>query len=137
MAAVIDTGAEKSCVSSEIFQKYIWFKQLHRVNYKVLSATKAVCNIRGSVQLNIAIEKEKVEWQFLIIDDLQFDFILGVDFLSHTDAQIRLQKDCLNFTMLNEIEVEILWNAKHDNTERQELRKGELLSVENRMLSTA
>lgn len=41
--------------------------------------------------------------------------ILGMDFLNHTDAQIKLWNDSVKFTALNEIkEIEIQWQAKYE-----------------------
>lgn len=53
--ARIDTGPEKSCVSSESFQKYFRFKRFNKVNFKMLSATNEVWRRRGALQLHVEI----------------------------------------------------------------------------------
>ncbi|GFS56866.1 uncharacterized protein TNCV_2660951 [Trichonephila clavipes] len=80
--ALWDTGAEKSFISEETYQKYFFDKQEKKPSTQVITAQGATCRNMGVVELNIRIRDFEKPWLFHVLADLEYPCILGIDFIS-------------------------------------------------------
>ncbi|GFT07866.1 uncharacterized protein TNCV_1214431 [Trichonephila clavipes] len=76
-----DTGAEKSFISEETYQKYFFYKQVKKSSTQVITAQRAKCRNMGVVELNIRIRDFEKPWLFHVLADLEYPCILGIDFI--------------------------------------------------------
>ncbi|GFY36564.1 uncharacterized protein TNCV_27691 [Trichonephila clavipes] len=76
-----DTGAEKSFISEETYQKYFFYKQVKKSSTQVITAQGAKCRNMGVVELNIRIRVFEKPWLFHELADLEYPCILGTDFI--------------------------------------------------------
>ncbi|GFV28722.1 uncharacterized protein TNCV_3986721 [Trichonephila clavipes] len=81
MKALWDTGAEKSFISEETYQKYFFYKQVKKSSTQVITAQGANCRNMGVVELNIRIRDFKKPWLFHVLANLEYPCILGIDFI--------------------------------------------------------
>ncbi|GFX64133.1 uncharacterized protein TNCV_2090311 [Trichonephila clavipes] len=79
--ALWDTGAEKSFISEETYQKYFFYKQVKKSSTQVITAQGAKCRNMGVVELNIRIRDFEKPWLFHVLADLEYPCILGIDFI--------------------------------------------------------
>ncbi|GFW85317.1 uncharacterized protein TNCV_3250541 [Trichonephila clavipes] len=79
--ALWDTGAEKSFISEETYQKYFFYKQVKKSSTQVITAQGAKCRNMGVVKLNIRIRDFEKSWLFHVLADLEYPCILGIDFI--------------------------------------------------------
>jgi hypothetical protein len=90
--ALVDSGAEKSCISEEFLKRW-------RMKPEPLSPDESTClysanmseiRKRGTVELNVAIQGLVIPFRFYVLQGLSYHCIIGIDFL--TDAQATI--DC-------------------------------------------
>ncbi|GFY33418.1 uncharacterized protein TNCV_2226881 [Trichonephila clavipes] len=79
--ALWDTGAEKSFISEETYQKYFFYKQVKKSSTQVITTQRAKCRNMGVVELNIRILDFENPWLFHVLADLEYPCILGIDFI--------------------------------------------------------
>ncbi|GFW52036.1 hypothetical protein TNCV_2819051 [Trichonephila clavipes] len=79
--ALWDTGAEKSFISEETYQKYFFYNQVKKSSTQVITAQGANCRNMGVVELNIRIRDFKKPWLFHVLANLEYPCILGIDFI--------------------------------------------------------
>ncbi|GFU11589.1 retrovirus-related Pol polyprotein from transposon opus [Trichonephila clavipes] len=79
--ALWDTGAEKSFISKETYQKYFFYKQVKKSSTQVITAQGAKCQNIGVVELNIRIREFERPWLFHVLANLEYPCILGIDFI--------------------------------------------------------
>ncbi|GFY11958.1 uncharacterized protein TNCV_4974581 [Trichonephila clavipes] len=80
--ALWDTGAEKSFISEETYQKYFFFyKQVKKSSTRVITAQGAKCRNMGVMELNIRIRDFEKPWLFHVLADLEYPCIPGIDFI--------------------------------------------------------
>ncbi|GFX99484.1 uncharacterized protein TNCV_3039591 [Trichonephila clavipes] len=79
--ALWDSGAEKSFISKETYQKYFFHKQVKKSSTQVITAQGAKCRNMGIVELNIRIRDFEKPWLFHVLPDLEYPCILGIDFI--------------------------------------------------------
>ncbi|GFV62011.1 retrovirus-related Pol polyprotein from transposon 297 [Trichonephila clavipes] len=82
--ALWDTGAEKSFISEETYQKYFFYKQVKKSSTQVITAQGAKCRNMGVVELNIRIRDFEKPWLFHMLADLEYPCILGIDFIGRS-----------------------------------------------------
>ncbi|GFS54023.1 retrovirus-related Pol polyprotein from transposon 297 [Trichonephila clavipes] len=82
--ALWDTGAEKSFISEETYQKYFFYKQVKKSSTQVITAQGAKCRNMGVVELNIRIRDFEKPWLFHVLADLEYPCILGIDFIGRS-----------------------------------------------------
>ncbi|GFX14444.1 uncharacterized protein TNCV_1616271 [Trichonephila clavipes] len=80
--ALLDTGAEKSFISEETYQKYFFYKSVKKSCTQVITALGAKCQNIGIVELNIRMMEFEKLWLFHVLADLEYPCILGIDFIS-------------------------------------------------------
>ncbi|GFV02987.1 retrovirus-related Pol polyprotein from transposon 297 [Trichonephila clavipes] len=76
-----DTGAEKSFISEEVYSKYFSYRPRQKTKDRVVTAQGAPCSHLGWVELQIRIREFQKPWEFHILDNMQYQCILGVDFM--------------------------------------------------------
>ncbi|GFX31560.1 uncharacterized protein TNCV_688081 [Trichonephila clavipes] len=65
--ALWDTGAEKSFISEETYQKYFFYKQVKKSSTQVITAQGAKCRNMGVVELNIRLREFEKPWLFHVL----------------------------------------------------------------------
>jgi len=87
---MVDSGAFKSCISFDSAQRMrLRIAPLRKNDPKRLSAADGhtlVCV--GTIDLTLTIQGLKIPQTFLVVKDLNFKVILGLDFLNATCANI-------------------------------------------------
>ncbi|GFX51259.1 retrovirus-related Pol polyprotein from transposon 297 [Trichonephila clavipes] len=78
--ALWDTGAEKSFITEETYQKYFFYKQVKKSSTQVITEQGTKCRNMGVVELNIRIRHFEKPWLFHVLADLEYPCILGIDF---------------------------------------------------------
>ncbi|GFV90268.1 retrovirus-related Pol polyprotein from transposon opus [Trichonephila clavipes] len=76
-----DTGAEKSFISEEVYRKYFSYGPRQKTKDRVVTAQGAPCSHLGRVELQIRIREFQKPWEFHILDNMQYQCILGIDFM--------------------------------------------------------
>ncbi|GFV80801.1 uncharacterized protein TNCV_1901161 [Trichonephila clavipes] len=93
--ALWDTGAEKSFISEETYQKYFFYKQVKKSSTQVITAQGAKCRNMGVVELNIRIRDFKKPWLFHVLADLEYPCVLGIDFIGGSKIILDLDRKSL------------------------------------------
>ncbi|GFU34471.1 transposon Tf2-9 polyprotein [Trichonephila clavipes] len=81
ITALWDTGAEKSFTSEEVYRKYFSYRPRQKTKDRVVTVQGAPCSHLGQVELQIRIKEFQKPWEFPILDDMQYQCILGIDFM--------------------------------------------------------
>ncbi|GFW73730.1 retrovirus-related Pol polyprotein from transposon 297 [Trichonephila clavipes] len=81
ITALWDTGAEKSFISEEVYRNYFSYRPRQKTKDRVVTAQGAPCNHLGRVELQIRIREFQKPWEFHILDNMQYQCILGIDFM--------------------------------------------------------
>ncbi|KFM63797.1 Retrovirus-related Pol polyprotein from transposon 297, partial [Stegodyphus mimosarum] len=98
--ALLDTGAQGSCLAEEFFKKHFRRYRLHSVEgMKVVAAQGKTCQCMGKIELYIKIGEEQKKIMFLVVKNLQASVILGTDFFAAVDAKIDFENSTLQVTM--------------------------------------
>ncbi|GFY08427.1 uncharacterized protein TNCV_1358321 [Trichonephila clavipes] len=93
--ALWDTGAEKSFISEETYQKYFFYKQVKKSSTRVITAQGAKCRNMGVVELNIRIRYFEKPWLFHVLADLEYPCILGIDFIGGSKIILNFDRNSL------------------------------------------
>ncbi|GFX11226.1 uncharacterized protein TNCV_1893671 [Trichonephila clavipes] len=75
------TGAEKSFISEKVYRNYFSYRPRQKTKDRVVTAQGAPCNHLGRVELQIRIREFQKPWEFHILDNMQYQCILGIDFM--------------------------------------------------------
>lgn len=101
--ALIDTGASCSLLSGKLYQKLLsrrGFKgttPIHKFeNRKLLAADSSPMRVTASVETEVKINGLVIPFDFLVIDSLSYDCLLGMDFLKFTNAVIDIRSSTLS-----------------------------------------
>ncbi|GFU01505.1 uncharacterized protein TNCV_3123701 [Trichonephila clavipes] len=81
ITALWDTGAEKSFISREIYRRYFSYLPRQTTKDRVVTAQEAPCCHLGRVELQIRIRDFQKTWEFHILDNMQYQCILGIDIM--------------------------------------------------------
>ncbi|GFT67941.1 transposon Tf2-6 polyprotein [Trichonephila clavipes] len=81
ITALWDTGAEKSFISEEVYRNYFSYRPRQKTKDRVVTAQGAPCSHLGRVELQIKIREFQKPWEFHILDNMQYQCILGIDFM--------------------------------------------------------
>ena len=101
--ALIDTGAFYSCVSLSFVKRlrlesHITPVSKHR---RLFTADGKPMHVLGTVNLTLDIQDFEIPVTFCVLPRLQFDVILGVQFLTQTKANIDME--CQTLTFYNDL----------------------------------
>ena len=115
--AMVDSGAFKSCISLDCTQRMrLRISPLRKNDPKRLSAADGhalVCV--GTIGLTLTIQGLKIPqtFPFLVVKDLNFKMILGLDFLNATRANIDFNHNTLS--ICDDLVIEPLLPSKKPN----------------------
>ncbi|GFW33160.1 uncharacterized protein TNCV_4699761 [Trichonephila clavipes] len=84
ITALWDTGAEKSFKSEEVYRKYFSYRPRQKTKDRVVTAQGAPCCHLGRVELQIRIQEFQKTWEFHILNNMQYQCILGNDFMKES-----------------------------------------------------
>lgn len=96
--AMVDSGADISCASTSVIQKY----GLHKCKTypsdvtHINTASGEKVPIQGIINVKAEVVKQRVSIKFYLVPDLHCDFILGVDWLEAHHACIRFGSGTLS-----------------------------------------
>ncbi|GFU97540.1 uncharacterized protein TNCV_3600311 [Trichonephila clavipes] len=76
-----NTGAEKSFISEEVYRNYFSYRPRQKTKDRVVTAQGAPCSHLGRVELQIRIREFQKPWEFHVLDNMQYQCILGIDFM--------------------------------------------------------
>jgi hypothetical protein len=96
--ALVDSGAEKSCVSEEFLKRLsIKPEPLSPIDSTSLySASKSEICKRGTVELTVAIQGLVIPFRFYVLQGLSYNCSLGIDFWTHARATIDCNRRLLS-----------------------------------------
>ncbi|GFX62085.1 retrovirus-related Pol polyprotein from transposon 17.6 [Trichonephila clavipes] len=77
----VDTGAKKYFISEEVYRKYFSYRPRQKTKDRVVTAQGAPCSHLGRVELQIRIRELQKPFEFHILDNIQYQCILGIDFM--------------------------------------------------------
>ncbi|GFW36335.1 uncharacterized protein TNCV_3712561 [Trichonephila clavipes] len=80
------TGAEKSFISEEVYRKYFSYPPRQKTKDRVVTAQGAPCCHLGRNELQIRIREFQKTWEFPILNNMQYQCILGIDFTKTEDT---------------------------------------------------
>ncbi|GFX51110.1 uncharacterized protein TNCV_2734611 [Trichonephila clavipes] len=134
--ALWDTGAEKSFISEETYQKYFFYKQVKKSSTQVITVQGAKCRNMGVVELNIRIRDFEKSWLFHVLADLEYPCILGIDIIGGSKIILDLDRKSLAIpdSQINKVvktfEIEKV-EIDLSKTKREEKKKRELQDLFN------
>ncbi|GFY22505.1 uncharacterized protein TNCV_2177661 [Trichonephila clavipes] len=91
ITALWDTGPEKQYISEVVHRRYFLYQPHQRTKNRVVTAQGAPCFHSGRVELQIRIQDFQKTWEFNILDNMQYQCILGIDFMK--DSRLTLDFD--------------------------------------------
>ncbi|GFV93349.1 retrovirus-related Pol polyprotein from transposon opus [Trichonephila clavipes] len=93
--ALGDTGAEKSFISKEVYRKYFSYRLCQKTKDRVVTAHGAPCCHLGRVELQIRIREFQKTWEFHILNNMQYQCILGIDFMKESKLTLDFDQESL------------------------------------------
>ncbi|GFW54254.1 uncharacterized protein TNCV_1560321 [Trichonephila clavipes] len=93
--ALWDTGAEKSCISEEVYYKYFSYRPRQKTKDRVVTAQGTPCCHLGWVELQIRIREFQKTWEFHIFNNMQYQCILGIDFMKESKLTLDFDQKSL------------------------------------------
>jgi hypothetical protein len=96
--ALVDTGADISMISGKMYNKLsrgMKTDQNMKNTKTVLTADATPLKITAIVEVEIKISGLRIPFTVNVIEDLNYDIILGLNFLNETQAVIDVSKNSL------------------------------------------
>ncbi|GFX11062.1 retrovirus-related Pol polyprotein from transposon 297 [Trichonephila clavipes] len=93
--ALWDTGAEKSFISEEVYRKYFSYRPRQKTKDREVTAQGAPCCHLGRVKLQIWIREFQKTWEFHILNNMQYQCILGIDFMKESKLTLDFDQKSL------------------------------------------
>ncbi|GFX76355.1 retrovirus-related Pol polyprotein from transposon 297 [Trichonephila clavipes] len=90
-----DTGAEKSFISEEVHRKYFSYRPRQKTKDRVVTAQGAPCCYLSWVELQIHIREFQKTWEFHILNNMQYQCILGIDFMKESKLTLDFDQKSL------------------------------------------
>ncbi|GFT48647.1 retrovirus-related Pol polyprotein from transposon 297 [Trichonephila clavipes] len=87
-------GAEKSFISEEDYRKYFSYRPRQKTTDKVTAQGAPCCHL-GRVELQIRIREFQKTWEFHILNDMQYQYILGIDFMKKSKLTLDFDQKLL------------------------------------------
>ncbi|GFW95260.1 uncharacterized protein TNCV_314611 [Trichonephila clavipes] len=84
IAAPWDTGAEKSFISEEVYRKYFSYRPRQKTKDRVVTTQGAPCCHLGRIELQIRIREFQKTWEFHVLNNMQYQCILDIDFMKES-----------------------------------------------------
>jgi predicted aspartyl protease len=94
--ALVDTGADLTIISGKFFRKISkGTKTVKRIGQKIFTADASPLNVDAVVETEIKINGLRIPFSVNVIEKLNFDAILGLDFLQQTQAIVDVAENSL------------------------------------------
>ncbi|GFW05048.1 uncharacterized protein TNCV_598421 [Trichonephila clavipes] len=93
--ALWDTGAEKSFISEEVYRKYFSYRPRQKTKDRVVTAQGALCCHLSRIELQIRIRELQKTWEFHILNNMQYQCILGIDFTEESKLTLDFDQKSL------------------------------------------
>ncbi|GFX71987.1 retrovirus-related Pol polyprotein from transposon 297 [Trichonephila clavipes] len=88
-------GAEKSFISEEVYRKYFSYRPRQKTKDRVVTDQGAPCCHLGRVELQIRIREFQKTWEFHILNNMQYQCILGIDFMKESKLTLDFDQKSL------------------------------------------
>ncbi|GFV84973.1 uncharacterized protein TNCV_838471 [Trichonephila clavipes] len=95
ITALWDPGVEKSFISEEVYRKYFSYRSRQKTKDRVATAQGAPCCHLGWVELQIWIREFQKNWEFHILNNMQYQCILGIDFMKESKLTLDIDQKSL------------------------------------------
>ncbi|GFW29649.1 uncharacterized protein TNCV_3935171 [Trichonephila clavipes] len=95
IAALWDTGAEKYFILEEVYLKYFSYRPRQKTKDRVVTAQGAPCCHLGRVEIQIRIREFQKTWEFHILNNMQYQCILGIDFIKESKLTLDFDQKSL------------------------------------------
>ncbi|GFT34325.1 retrovirus-related Pol polyprotein from transposon opus [Trichonephila clavipes] len=95
ITALWDTGVEKFFISEEVYRKYFSYRPRQKTKDRVVTAQGAPCCHLGQVELQIRIREFQKTWEFHILNNMQYQCILGIDFMKESKLTLDFDQKSL------------------------------------------
>ncbi|GFX09123.1 uncharacterized protein TNCV_4167021 [Trichonephila clavipes] len=93
--ALWDTGLEKSFISEEVYRKYFSYRPRQKTKDRVVTAQGAPCCHLDRIELQIRIREFQKTWEFQILSNMQYQCILGIDFMKESKLTVDFDQKSL------------------------------------------
>ncbi|GFW57119.1 uncharacterized protein TNCV_540361 [Trichonephila clavipes] len=90
-----DTGAEKFFISEEVYRRYFSYRPCQNTKERVVTAQGTPFCYSGRVELQIRIRDFQKTWEFHIRNNMQYQYILGIDFMKESKLTLDFDKKSL------------------------------------------
>ncbi|GFV66410.1 retrovirus-related Pol polyprotein from transposon 297 [Trichonephila clavipes] len=90
-----DTGGEKYFISEEVYRKYFSYRLRQKTKDRVVTAQGAPCCHLGRVELQIRIREFQKTSEFRILNNIQYQCILGIDFMKESKLTLDFDQKSL------------------------------------------
>ncbi|GFY16156.1 retrovirus-related Pol polyprotein from transposon opus [Trichonephila clavipes] len=94
-ATLWDTGVENSFISEEVYRKYFWYRPCQKRKDRVVTAQGAPCCHLDRIKLQIQVRELQKIWEFHILNNMQFQCILGIDFMKESKLTLDFDQKSL------------------------------------------
>ncbi|GFW85150.1 uncharacterized protein TNCV_3248901 [Trichonephila clavipes] len=94
ITALWDTGAEKYFISEKVYRRYFSYRPRQKTK-DIVTAQGAPCCHLGRVELQIRIPEFQKTWEFHILNNMQYQCILGIDFIKESKLTLDFDKKSL------------------------------------------
>ncbi|GFU51593.1 uncharacterized protein TNCV_82251 [Trichonephila clavipes] len=88
-------GAEKSFISEEVYCKYFSYPPRQKTKGRVVTAQGAPCCHLGRVEFQIRIRELQKTWEFHILNNIQYQCILGIHFMKESKLTLDFDQKSL------------------------------------------
>ncbi|GFW03900.1 uncharacterized protein TNCV_2050161 [Trichonephila clavipes] len=95
ITALWGTGVEKSFQSEEVFHRCFSYRQHQRTKDRVVMAQGTTCCHFGRVELQIRIREFQKTWEFHILNNMQYQCILSINFMINSKLTLDFDKKSL------------------------------------------
>ncbi|GFX13418.1 uncharacterized protein TNCV_2191721 [Trichonephila clavipes] len=93
--ALWDTRVKKSFISEENYCKYFSYRPRQKTKARVVTSQGDPCCPLGRVELQIRIREFQKTWEFPILNNMQYQCILGIDFMKESKLTLDFDQKSL------------------------------------------
>ncbi|GFW33164.1 uncharacterized protein TNCV_4699801 [Trichonephila clavipes] len=95
ITALWDTGVEKFFISEEVYHKYFSYRPRQKTKDRVVTAQGAPCCPLSWVELQSRIREFQKTLEFYILNSMQYQCILGIDFMKESKLTLDFDQKSL------------------------------------------
>ncbi|MES9881971.1 MAG: reverse transcriptase domain-containing protein, partial [Sedimenticola sp.] len=91
ISALVDTGASVSILNYKAYKRSKVFKKAPLQNttiHNIKGVNGVKSSVLGKVEISVKIANVLIPHEFLVVKDIQYELILGIDFMKSTKAEI-------------------------------------------------